>query len=94
LDQENRESHKMDEELCKRVRKALELEAIKPHASETLKDLLREDGRPEEERELTPEMREMVREYFYNFSKRYLQFLREEKSCAQPVVEIYAEKGV
>ena len=80
MNQEN----KLDEELYERVRKALELGAIKPHAIETLKDLLREDCRPEEERELTSEMREMVREYLYDFSKMYLQVLREEKSRVAP----------
>lgn len=63
------------------MRKGLELEvmrqAIMPHASEALKDLLKEDGRPEEERELTPEEREMTRKYLYGFSKMYLQVLRE-----------------
>jgi len=75
---------KLDEELWhEKVRKALELEAIRPHAIE-MKDLLKEDGRPEEERELTPEMREMTREYLYNFSKMHLQVLREEKSRIAP----------
>lgn len=51
-----------------------------PQMVSSLKDLLSEKGSPEEERELTPEMSEMIREYIYNFSKMYLQVLREENS--------------
>ena len=63
-----------------RVRKALERATIRPQAKETLKDLLNEDGRPEEERKLTPEEREIMRVHFYNMSKTHLQVLREQKS--------------
>ena len=63
-----------------RMRKRLELEAIGPLANETLKDLLKENGRSEEERELTPEQRKMIRGYLYNTSKMYLQVLREERA--------------